>query len=76
MTYQLFLLQQVELIRRLLLILPYCDTDEESYRILTEIRRLRISVSNIEEMTKTERQKEVKFRVMTIESRLEVYAIF
>jgi len=40
----------------------------EKDSIMSELRNLRYEVSNIEEMTRTERQKEIKELIITIES--------
>lgn len=68
----MYLCQQVELIHRLLLFLPLCKNSKDRDNILQEIRSIRWKVSDIEEMTKTERQKDVKFRIMTIDSDFDI----
>jgi len=50
--------------------LPFCKTSHERDSILQEIRNIRYEITEIEEMTKSEKQKYVKWKVMTIESDL------
>lgn len=68
MTFQQYLVNRVDIIDRLLRYLPYCNTSMEKDSIMSELRNLRYEVSNIEEMTRTERQKEIKELIITIES--------
>lgn len=70
LTFQQHLVEQVGVIDLLLRYLPFCGNQEEFDKMMEEIRRLRKEMSEIEEMTRTERQKKAKFRVMTIESEM------
>lgn len=63
-------MEQVGVIDLLLRYLPFCENQEEFDKVMGEVRKLRMEAVEIEEMTKTERQKEVKIKLMTIESDL------
>lgn len=63
-------MEQVSVIDGLLRYLPLCENQSQFDQVMQEVRRLRKEVSEIEEMTKTERQKKVKFKLMTIESEI------
>lgn len=70
MTYQQKLMDNVNQIDLLLRFLPQCKTENEHNTILDEVSNLRRRVSQIEEMTKTERQRVTRLKTMTIESEL------
>ncbi len=70
MTYQEHLMGQVYLIQLLLEYLPHCETETQKDQILDEVRTIRRRVSDIEEMTKTERQMDIKRMKVIIESEL------
>lgn len=70
MTYWQYKNERLSVIDSLLRYLPFCKTDKEHDAVSEEISRLRKTVREIEEMTKTEAQKQVKFKTMTIESNL------
>lgn len=76
MTFQQHLMEQVGVIDLLLRYLPFCENQEEFDKVMSEIRKLRKEVGEIEEMTKTERQKKVKFKLMTIESEMNNGRLF
>lgn len=68
MIHQQYLMDQVYLVDLLLNFLPFCNTEDEQFEILEEVGRIRNIITQIEELTKTERQRDLKFRIMTIES--------
>lgn len=70
MTHQESLMGQVHIIQLLLEYLPTCETEAQKYRILEEVGRMRSEVSRIEEMTRTERQMDVRMMKVTIESEI------
>lgn len=72
MTYQQKLMDNVRQIDLLLKFIPYCKGEEEENEILYEVGNLRRRVSEIEEMTKTERQRVTRLKTMTIESNLNL----
>lgn len=72
MTYWQYKNERLSVIDSLLRYLPFCETQSQQESILGEIARLRRIVREIEEMTKAEAQKKVKFKKMTIESCLNI----
>lgn len=71
MTYQQYLMKQVDLIQLLLSYLPLCSTSDQRDAIMEEVRMIRRRVSDIEEMTKTEKQMQMPLIKVTIESHLQ-----
>ena len=72
MTYQQKVMQDVILISSLLKYIPHCKNEEQENLILEEVRNMRSRVTDIEEMTRTEKQLQVKQKIMTIESDLNL----
>jgi hypothetical protein len=70
MTYQQKVMQDVILIGSLLKYIPHCKNEGEENLILEEVRNMRRRITDIEEMTRTEKQLKVKEKIMTIESDL------
>lgn len=70
MTYQQHLMRQVFLIGLLLDYLPHCTSESQKDSILEEVRRMRRSISAIEEMTKTERHTKARMVRVIIESQI------
>lgn len=70
MTFQQHLTEMVSVIDGLLRYLPLCENQSQFDQVMEEVRRLRKEVSEIEEMTKTERQKDIKIKIITIESEM------
>ena len=75
MTFQQHLMEQVSVIDQLLRYLPFCDYYYQRDMIMSEVVRIRREVMQIEEMTKTERQMDIKVRIMTIESKINVLEV-
>lgn len=73
MTFQQHLTEMVSVIDGLLRYLPLCDNQAQFDGVMQEVRRLRKEVSEIEEMTKTERQRDIKTRIITVESKMNIY---
>ena len=69
-TFQQHLVNRLSILFKMLHYLPFCKTSHERDSILQEIRNIRYEITEIEEMTKSEKQKYVKWKVMTIESDL------
>jgi hypothetical protein len=65
-------MDNVRQIDLLLNFIPYCKDEEGKNEILNELGSLRRRVSEIEEMTKTERQRVTRLKTMTIESNLNL----
>jgi hypothetical protein len=70
MTNQQHLLSQIGLIESLLIFLNKEQDQEKRDRIEGEIYRIRHSITQIEQMTMTEKGMKCKFLTMTAESRM------
>lgn len=70
MTYQQKLMDYVFQIDLLLNFIPQCKNENEQNKILTEVGSIRKRVTDIEEMTRTEKQRKCKVKIMTIESEI------
>tara|TARA_A100000164_G_C21800081_1_gene720220 strand:+ start:420 stop:632 length:213 start_codon:yes stop_codon:yes gene_type:complete len=70
MTHNQVLNNKVNQIDLLLKYLPYCQNSIERDKIMEEVNLLRRHVTEIEEMTETEKNREAKTIEMTIESTL------
>jgi len=73
-TFHEYMMAQVDVIDRLLRYLPFCETSKECDSIMYEISQIRSNVSFYEEMTKTEKQKEVIFKTVTVESDINFFS--
>lgn len=72
MTHQEYLFQNVIIIDSLLRYLPFCDNSTQRDAIMEEVRRSRKIITDIEDMTKTEKQRDIKFLKLTIESKMNL----
>lgn len=70
MTYQQKLFDYLSQIDLLLLFIPQIKTEKQMDMINEEIGNLRRSIFRIEEMSRTEKQRKCKLKIMTIESEL------
>lgn len=70
MTYQQKLMDYVFQIDILLDFIPQCKSEKQQNTILYEVGSIRRRVTEIEEMTRTEKQRKCKVKIMTIESEM------
>lgn len=70
MTFQQYLLNQLYQVDLLLKFLPDCENENQSLKIMNEIRLLRKKILFIEEMTRSEKQKPLKLIKVIIESKM------
>lgn len=70
MTYQQKLMDYVFQIDLLLCFIPQCKNETQQNAILSEVGSMRKRVTEIEEMTRTEKQRKCKLKIMTIESEI------